>query len=126
MRLLIDTQVVLWQVFNTRPLGTRALAAMAKADELVFSVVSFVEVGIKVGVGKLAVPPDFRERVERDGLRTLALTAEHGLALGRLPLHHRDPFDRLLVVQAMSEGLTLLTANARLSAYDVPVLDALA
>ncbi len=126
MRLLIDTQVVLWQVFNTRPLGTRALAAMAKADELVFSVVSFVEVGIKVGVGKLAVPPDFRERVERDGLRTLVLTAEHGLALGRLPLHHRDPFDRLLVVQAMSEGLTLLTANARLSAYDVPVLDALA
>lgn len=126
MRLLLDTHVVLWQVFDTRPLGTRALAAMAEADELVFSVISFVEVGIKAGVGKLAVPPDFRERVERDGLRTLGLTPEHGLALGRLPLHHRDPFDRLLVVQAISEGLTLVTADAHLAAYGVPVLDALA
>jgi PIN domain nuclease of toxin-antitoxin system len=126
VRLLIDTQVVLWELSESRAVGAKAKAAMARAEELLFSVVSFVEVGIKSATGKLTVPPDFRERVERDGLRTLALTAEHGLALGRLPLHHRDPFDRLLVVQAMTEGLTLLTADARLSAYDVPVLDALA
>jgi len=125
LRFLLDTHVVLWELAENQAVGAKARAAMAHADELAFSVISFVEVGIKSATGKLTVPPDFRERVERDGLRTLGLTPEHGLALGRLPLHHRDPFDRLLVVQAISEGLTLVTADAHLAAYDVPVLDAL-
>ena len=126
MRLLLDTQVVLWQLSQERRLGRRAAAAMVAADELLLSVVSFAEIGIQVAIGKLTVPPDFRERVERDGVRTPGLIADDGLALGRLPLHHRDPFDRLLVVQAARDGLTLVTADRALAAYDVPVLDALA
>jgi PIN domain nuclease of toxin-antitoxin system len=60
------------------------------------------------------------------GVRVLGLSAEHGLAVAALPLHHRDPFDRLLVVQAQHEGFTLVTADARIGAYDVAVLDPLA
>jgi PIN domain nuclease of toxin-antitoxin system len=91
----------------------------------VFSVVSYAEIGIKAAIGKLTVPGDLHAHVLGTGVRLLALSAEHGLAAAELPLHHRDPFDRLLVAQARLDGLTLLTADPRLRAYDVPVLDAL-
>jgi len=125
VRLLLDTHVVLWQVFATRPFGSEAQAAIDAASELALSVVSFVEVGIKVAAGKLAVPDDFQTRVVRDGVRILGLSPEHGLALGRLPLHHRDPFDRLLVAQALHEDLTLVTADRAFAAYGVRTLDPL-
>lgn len=119
MRLLLDTHVVLWQVFATRTFGSDAQAAIDAAHELALSVVSFVEVGIKVAAGKLAVPDDFQERVIHGGVRVLGLTPEHGLALGRLPLHHRDPFDRLLVAQALAENVPLVSADAALDAYGI-------
>ncbi|MBA2348807.1 MAG: type II toxin-antitoxin system VapC family toxin [Solirubrobacterales bacterium] len=126
MRLLLDTNVVLGRYSLARPLGPRARELLGGADELVVSVVVFVEVGIKVRVGKLPVPDALENRVRRDGIRILGLTPAHGLAVGSLPLHHRDPFDRLMIVQAEAEGLTILTADQGFSAYDVPVLDALA
>jgi PIN domain nuclease of toxin-antitoxin system len=125
VRLLLDTHVVLWQLSGARRLGAHAEAAIAAADELVFSVVSYAEIGIKAAIGKLTVPGDLHAHVLGTGVRLLALSAEHGLAAAELPLHHRDPFDRLLVAQARLDGLTLLTADPRLRAYDVPVLDAL-
>lgn len=125
MRLLLDTHVVLWQLSGQRRLGKTASAAIAGADELVFSVVSFAEIGVKAGVGKLKVPEDLDAHIANAGLRVLGLVPAHGLAVAELPLHHRDPFDRLLIAQARAEGCTLLSADERMRAYDVPVLDPL-
>ena len=125
MRLLLDTHVVLWQLSGERPLGDEARAAVAEAEELAFSVVSFAEIGVKAGVGKLVVPADLDAHVATVGIRVLGLSAAHGLAVATLPLHHRDPFDRLLVAQAREDGYTLVSADERMRAYDVAVLDPL-
>jgi PIN domain nuclease of toxin-antitoxin system len=126
VRLLLDTHVVLWQLSGARPRGVRARETIAAAAELAFSVVSFAEIGVKAAIGKLTVPDDLHARIAGTGVRFLGLSADHGLAVAGLPLHHRDPFDRLLVAQARQEGFTLVTADARIRAYDVAVLDALA
>ena len=125
MRLLLDTNVVLWQLSGGRSLGVRAQEMIAAASELAFSVVSFAEIGVKAAIGKLAVPRDLNAHIVGTGVRVLGLSAEHGLAVASLPLHHRDPFDRLLIAQARREGLTLVTADTRIRAYDVAVLDPL-
>jgi PIN domain nuclease of toxin-antitoxin system len=113
---------VLWQqrerLVGSGPMGE----ALRGASELLVSVVSFVEVGIKASTGKLTVPARFRETVLDSGVRLLGLTAEHGLGIGELPLHHRDPFDRLLISQARHEGLTILTADPHFARYDVAVV----
>lgn len=79
---------------------------------------------MKTAVGKLDVPVGFVDQVVDMGISVLGLTAGHALAVGGLPLHHRDPFDRLLIAQAQSEGITLMTADRRISAYDVATVDA--
>jgi PIN domain nuclease of toxin-antitoxin system len=126
VRLLLDTQVVLWQLSGARELGVRAREAIAAAAELAFSVVSFAEIGLKASIGKLSVPDDLDGHLARTGVRLLGLSAAHGLAVAKLPLHHRDPFGRLLIAQARQDGFTLVTADARIQAYDVAVLDPLA
>jgi PIN domain nuclease of toxin-antitoxin system len=72
----------------------------------------------------LSVPVDLREHVQRSGLQILPLDAGHGLAVADLPMHHRDPFDRLLIAQARSERLMIVTADRRIGHYDMPVIDA--
>ena len=124
MRILLDTHVVLWQLEGTRTVGPRAQHAIEQATELLFSVVSFAEIGVKAAVGKLTVPDDLREHIVDSGLRMLGLTAEHGLAVAGLPLHHRDPFDRLLIAQARTEDLTLVTADVRINDYEVALISA--
>lgn len=126
MRLLLDTQVVLWELQGDRSLGTEARNAIERAEELAFSVVSFAEIGVKVAIGKLVVPDDIREHIAGAGLKLLGLAPDHGLAVGELPLHHRDPFDRLLISQARHEGLAVVTSDRRFGDYDVPVIDATA
>jgi PIN domain nuclease of toxin-antitoxin system len=123
VRLLLDTHIVLWQLAGTRVLGPGAHEAIERSSELRFSVVSFAEIGVKAAIGKLVVPDDLYEHVVGSGLQIPGLDPGHGLAVADLPLHHRDPFDRLLVAQALAEGLTLVSADARLAAYDVSVID---
>ena len=124
MRLLLDTQIVLWQLAGSRTVRSEARAAIERATELAFSVVSFAEIGVKAAIGKLTVPADLHDHVLRSGLNVLGLAPDHGLLVAQLPLHHRDPFDRLLIAQARCEGLTIVTADQRLSEYDVPVIAA--
>jgi PIN domain nuclease of toxin-antitoxin system len=126
VKLLLDTHVVLWQLSGTRSIGRRAEAAIAAAAELALSVVSFAEIGVKAAIGTLSVPDDLHAHVLATGVRVLGLSAEHGLAVAALPVHHRDPFDRLLIAQARQDGFTLVTADTRIHAYDVEVLDPLA
>jgi PIN domain nuclease of toxin-antitoxin system len=126
VRLLLDTQIVLWQLAGTRSVQRQAREAIEEANELSFSVVSFAEIGIKAAVGKLEIPDDLHDHIVRAGLRILGLAPDHGLAVAQLPMHHRDPFDRLLIAQARHERLTILTADRRFFDYDVPVIDAVA
>ncbi len=124
MRLLLDTHVVLWQAAGEDRLGPAAKRQLRAAQELRFSVVSFAEIGVKASIGKLDVPPDLVEYLGEMGLSVLGLTVAHAMAVAELPLHHRDPFDRLLIAQAGIEGLTLLSADRRIMAYDINVVDA--
>ncbi len=124
MRLLLDTHVVLWQLSGERELSATARDAIATADDLLFSVVSFAEIGVKAAVGKLDVPADLQTRIADSGVRTLGLSPTHGLAVRNLPVHHRDPFDRLLIAQAMTERLTVVTADTRFDAYGIQLLQA--
>jgi PIN domain nuclease of toxin-antitoxin system len=124
VRLLLDTQIVLWQLAGSRTVRSEARAAIERATELAFSVVSFAEIGVKAAIGKLTVPADLHDHVLRSGLNVLGLAPDHGLLVAQLPLHHRDPFDRLLIAQARCEGLTIVTADQRFSEYDVPVIAA--
>ncbi|RBY82988.1 type II toxin-antitoxin system VapC family toxin [Geodermatophilus sp. TF02-6] len=126
MRLLLDTYVVLWQASGLRRLGASAQQAIADVSRLLVSVVSFAEVGVKATVGELSLDRDLHAHVVTSGARILPLAPAHGLAVAELPLHHRDPFDRLLIAQAIAEDLTVVTADPRFRAYGVLVVDALA
>jgi PIN domain nuclease of toxin-antitoxin system len=127
MRILIDTHCWISVFGERRRLNKAALAMMASEETtVVFSTVSAAEIGIKAGLGKLTFPEPVQEyvasRVEISGMKTLPLYLHHALRVAELPLHHRDPFDRLLVAQARAEGLPLMTADPELAAYDVDII----
>ena len=122
MRLLLDTHIALWEIEGRWSPSAAVASALEEATELRLSVVSFVEVGIKMSIGKLRVARDMRDYARELGLQILGLTPEHGLGVAELPLHHRDPFDRLLISQAQHERLTVLTADRRFTKYEVPVV----
>jgi len=124
VRLLLDTNVLIWRQEGRLDRIASATEAIKTADELLVSVVSFVEIGVKAAIGKLRMPAGLREHVLESGARILGVAPEHGLAIAELPLHHRDPFDRLLIAQARSEGLTIVTADPQFARYDVPVVPA--
>lgn len=126
MRLLLDTHVVLFELQGTRRVGPMAQDAIEGATELMFSVVSFAEIGIKAAIGKLTVPDDLGDQIVQSGLRLLSLSPDHGLGVADLPMHHRDPFDRLLISQARREGLVIVTADERIARYEIETIDAAA
>ena len=82
------------------------------------------EISIKASLGKLKAPDDLEDQIAANAFVPLPLSVRHALRLGQLPLHHRDPFDRLLIAQAQEEGLTILSGDRHFAAYDVQVLDA--
>lgn len=88
------------------------------------SVVSLWEIEIKRAFGKLRAPSDVVGGARHGGVELLAVSADHAVAAGRLPLLHRDPFDRMIVAQAQHEGLTVVTSDRRITEYHVPVLPA--
>ena len=122
MRLLLDTHIVLWQLSGEKSLSDAVREAVSDADDLLFSAVSFAEIGIKAAAGKLGVPAGLTQLVETAGLRVLNLSVAHGLAVADLPMHHRDPFDRLLIAQAVTEGLVVVTADRRFAEYAIQVV----
>jgi PIN domain nuclease of toxin-antitoxin system len=94
-------------------------------NEVVVSAVSVWEAAIKRAQGRLdLVPEDLRAELDVAGFDSLPITQEHGIAAGALPLHHKDPFDRMLIAQARLEGLTIITRDRRFAPYDVALLPA--
>ena len=124
MRLLLDTHVFLWWIGDDPRVSLRAHKAIAMAENEVFlSVASAWEIAVKTRLGKLALPADVEsflpDQIQRNGISILPIGLAHALRLSLLPLHHRDPFDRMLVAQAQVDNLTLVTADASLRRYDV-------
>ncbi len=123
MTLLLDTHTLIW-VFDSNPtLSQAARDAIADgANEVYVSAVTAWEIAIKRGLKKLELRGDYQKGLELYRFTPLAITTEHALAVETLEPHHSDPFDRLLIAQAKLEGLTLVTRDARFSAYDVPLI----
>ena len=125
MRLLLDTHALLWSLAEPSRLSEEARAAIEDGRNDVFvSAASAWEIAIKRAGGTLEAPEDLTQQLDVAAFRPLAITLDHALAAGALPLHHRDPFDRMLAAQAALEGLTIVSRNGRLDAYGVPVLKA--
>ena len=125
-RFLIDTHVWLWWNASSPRLGKEARQLLQRASEVRFSAASAWEIAIKISIGKLTLPPnaDIASELQRDDFRELPISLAHAEEVRRLPMLHRDPFDRMIIAQARMEGLTLFTADAQLSAYGVATIDA--
>ncbi|MBW6513119.1 MAG: type II toxin-antitoxin system VapC family toxin [Desulfuromonadaceae bacterium] len=124
-RILIDTHVLLWWLADDPRLGNEARNLIgAAANSVYVSAVTTWEITIKQGIGKVTAPDDLDTIVDQEGFEKLPISLYHGQQAGRLPLLHRDPFDRMLVAQAKAEGLTVMTADRQIACYDVHTLDA--
>ena len=125
MKLLLDTHTLLWMVSDDPRLPASARQLIVTADEIYWSITSLWEIGIKLSLMR----PDFQlgpgwaraipEEMQRNGVRRLDLAIQHCEIVSKLPWHHRDPFDRLIVAQAVASKLILLSRDARLDQYGI-------
>ena len=123
MRLLLDTHVLLWLMQEDRRLSPEAHALIYNAAEVYVSIASIWEIAIKWRLGKMEEDPEeLVATIGKAGLLELPVKALHAVTTSKLPLLHRDPFDRLLVAQAISETMRLLTADPQLAAYSELVI----
>lgn len=127
MRLLLDTQVFLWFLSDEARVPDDARAAIeSPSNPVLVSAVSIWEIAIKASIGRLQISHadviKLPHLIETAGFDELPIDARHAAAVVALPMHHRDPFDRLLVAQARVEDLTLVTTDPSIRAYDVRVL----
>lgn len=123
MRLLLDTHAVIWFIERSDALSAAARAAIRdSSNEIFVSVISLWELSIKVGLGKLKLPKtisNIAEELRNGGTTFIPVSEEHAMATGELPWHHRDPFDRMLIAQAIQEGLTLVSKDGIFGEYGV-------
>jgi PIN domain nuclease of toxin-antitoxin system len=121
--LLVDTHVLSWWRGDSHRISAGVREELANpAVPLFFSAASIWEIAIKRAQGKLSVPENLLDTMEERGFLELPVVSRHAIRAGALPAHHGDPFDRMIVAQAQTEGLTVVTSDARIAAYDVPVL----
>jgi PIN domain nuclease of toxin-antitoxin system len=123
MKVLLDTHAFLWFVNDDPQLSLAAKTLMESEVDLLLSVASLWEISIKVGIGKLDLPKPFDvfipEQLELNEIELLQIELKHLTPLTSLPLHHRDPFDRLLISQSLVEELTILSADKIFDRYAV-------
>ncbi|MBU2509792.1 type II toxin-antitoxin system VapC family toxin [bacterium] len=125
MNILLDTHVCLWWLDNSTALKKEIKDVISNIDNVIIvSAVVIWEIRIKQAIGKLEIPPDFFEVLTQQGFEIIPIAAEDAYKVGDLPLHHRDPFDRMLIAQAKSGGFTILTHDKEFTKYDVPILTA--
>jgi len=124
MNLLLDSHVILWLAFGSPKLRAATRSRIAGADRVVVSVASLWELGIKARGGKLPEFAALEALVEGWPVEVLPITRQHAKIAAQLPLLHRDPFDRMLVAQAISESLAVVTADAIFPSYGVAAMRA--
>jgi PIN domain nuclease of toxin-antitoxin system len=127
LKLLLDTQCLLWWFTEPERLNSVAIEQIVAEDnQLFFSVASTWEIAIKVGIGKLPLPEPVNiyvaSRMRRLGAKSLDIVFSHVCQVATLPLLHRDPFDRILLAQAQIEKMTLVTADEILNQYRIDIL----
>lgn len=121
-RVLVDTHALLWWLSDDAALSPAARETLADpANDPLVSAASVWEIAIKRSLGKLTAPDDLPDLIFDEGFSWLPITALHAWQVRELPNHHRDPFDRLLVAQALSEQLPVITADTRFTDYGVEV-----
>ena len=120
---LLDTHVLLWWLCDPTRLSDEARAVIADGQNTVYlSAAAAWEMSIKRALGRLDMPGNLEEVLRKDLIEVLPIRLPHALAVADLPLHHRDPFDRMHVAQARHENLVLITHDEKIAAYDVSVL----
>ncbi|MDE2837174.1 MAG: type II toxin-antitoxin system VapC family toxin [Chloroflexota bacterium] len=120
MRFLIDSHTLLWYLSDEPMLGAKAREIIDDPDNDVFvSIASIWELAIKRAKGKLRIPNDLAATCEKDGFTLLSIAPFHAEQAAMLPMHHRDPFDRMLIAQAQAEGLVLVTRDAHIRRYGI-------
>lgn len=125
MRLLLDTHVILWMLTDDPILGSTVRDAIVEAEEVYWSTASLWEIGIKHSLGradfemKAGWEKKIPAELQKSGIQRLDVEPSHCGTVSTLPLHHRDPFDRMLVAQAISEDLTLVTRDPFVRAYPI-------
>lgn len=127
MDLLLDTHAFLWFITDSNNLSEKVkIEFLNPENELFFSAASYWEICIKINIGKLQLDEDWQRIFDQElvvnSIKWLEVKKEHCMKIIELPFIHRDPFDRLLISQAMYEGLTLLTADKNISKYNVNVI----
>jgi PIN domain nuclease of toxin-antitoxin system len=124
-RLLLDTHVLLWWLSDDPQLGqtTRQVIADPRNDVYI-SAASTWEISIKRSLGKLSAPEDMDSIIDNEGFDKLPISLFHGDQAGMLPGHHKDPFDRMLIAQAQSEGLVVVTNDEKIIRYGIRIMDA--
>jgi PIN domain nuclease of toxin-antitoxin system len=123
MRLLLDSHVLLWWLEESPILSADAYEAIAEsANDVAVSAATVWELEIKRATGKLRAPTQLVRRVEAEEFEPLSITLEHGVNAGKLPPHHGDPFDRMLIAQAQVEGLTIVTRDPSFAPYAVATM----
>ncbi len=125
MRLLLDTHALLWWLAGDRTLSREAQDGIADAESFVaVSAASVWEIEIKRAAGRLKAPDDIDTQLGANGFAPIPISVAHAVRAARLPPHHDDPFDRMLVAQAQLEGLTIVTRDKRIPLYGVATLPA--
>jgi PIN domain nuclease of toxin-antitoxin system len=123
MRYLLDTHSLLWAIGDPGTLARAARDVIASESNIIFvSSASLWECAIKASIGKLDLPDDFFDSISQTGYEVLPIRISHLNVYRSLPLHHRDPFDRIFVAQANAEALTLITRDPEIAKYDVRLL----
>ena len=122
MKLLLDTHALIWWLKNDSTLFGGAKKAISNPDNLIFvSAASAWEIAIKKSLGKLDAPDDLETQIEKHNFQSLPITITHGVAVGKLPWHHKDPFDRIIIAQAICGSMTIVTRDKKFSLYEVSV-----
>lgn len=124
MAYLLDTHSLLWALGKPDALSDSARTAIGDANNVIHvSIASLWECAIKASIGKLELPKDFFDAVTTAGFEELRIRISHLKVYGVLPMHHRDPFDRMLVAQATAESLTLISRDSKIAKYGVNILN---
>jgi PIN domain nuclease of toxin-antitoxin system len=121
LNLLLDTNIVLWWLADSPRLSESTRELILKSPAVYVSAATTWEIEIKMALGKLEAPENLEDELSASHFVPLAITVAHSIAAARLPRHHDDPFDRMLIAQANAESLILLTSDKRLGEYSSEV-----
>jgi len=123
LKFLLDTHTLVWWLANDATLSQTARKIIANPDNLIFiSAASVWEIAIKKQIGKLNVPDNLEAQIEQEDFQAIPINISHAAYIEKLPLHHKDPFDRIIIAQAICEKMKIITRDKKFDVYPVEVI----